>query len=278
MYRVIPAPLSTTTRTGGLIELPLRLADVRHRRFTEPRSRVGGPAITRYFADLTASFGMALDEPERVGPWRADGTTYAEMAAAMLTELGEPDVDLVILATAAPDLDPWRSAATYANHALCERPLLFAVTEQGPAATYTALRLAGDLASRHGLTNALVLAMDQATLPYPVPAGALTGDEAVALVLDRGSGGLYVAQRSNVSAVELSGAVDELVPELVAPWVVAGPKVGTLPGRLPMSQRAPAGLPCTAGWIVQRRPVVWVDHDPLIGDLSVCVAIEEVDR
>jgi hypothetical protein len=275
VYRVAPARLATTTRTGGLIELPLRLADVRYRRFTEPRSRVGGPAITRYFADLTSAF----DVPGMpAGQWQADGTTYAEMAAAMLTDLGAPDVDLVVLATAAPDLDPWRSAATYANHALCERPLLFAVTEQGPAATYTALRLAGDLAGRHGLANVLVLAMDQATLPYPVPPGELSGDAAVALVLGRGSGELFVGQRANVSTIELSGAVDALVPELAAPWVVAGPKVGALPGRLPVSDRAPAGLPCTAGWAVARRPAVWVDHDPAAGDLSVCVAVEEVNR
>jgi hypothetical protein len=276
VYRVTPAPLATTTRDGGgLIELPLRLTDVRYRRFTEHRSRVGGPAITRYFADLTSAFdvpGMAA------GQWQADGTTYAEMAAAMLTDLGAPDVDLVVLATAAPDLDPWRSAATYVNHALCERPLLFRVTEQGPAATYTALRLAGDLAGRHGLRTVLVLAMDQATLPYPVLKDELSGDAAVALVLGRGSGELFVGQRANVSTVELSAAVDALVPELAAPWVVAGPKVGALPARLPVSDRAPLGLPCSAGWAVTQRPAVWVDHDPVAGDLSVCVAVEEVDR
>jgi hypothetical protein len=34
----------------------------------------------------------------------------------------------------------------------------------------------------------------------------------------------------------------------------------------------PAGWPCTAGWDELRRPAVWIDHDPAVGELSVCVA------
>jgi hypothetical protein len=250
--------------------VPLRLAAVRYRRFDQPCSWVGGSAITRYFADLAGACGVPCPTEE----WRASGTAYADMARALLAEVDAEDAGVVVLAMAAPDLDPWRSAATRANHAVDGRPLLFAVTEQGSAAPYTALRLAGDLAGRHGLDSALVLAMDQATLPYhPLPHGAtLAGDAAVALVLRRGEGRLLVGHRTGVSPGDLVAAVDELVPALDRPCVVAGPEVGPLPDRLPVSRRVPAGWPCTAGWDELRRPAVWIDHDPAVGELSVCVA------
>jgi hypothetical protein len=58
-----------------------------------------------------------------------------------------------------------------------------------------------------------------------------------------------------------------------SPVVVAGPKV--LSGRLRVFDRAPVGMPCTAGWAVWQRPAVWV---AAVGDLSLCAVPEEVDQ
>jgi hypothetical protein len=267
MYQAASPTLATRRRTG-LAELPLGLVSVVSRDFTVPRSRVDGTAIADYFSDLADGFGV----PYTGGAsWHAEGNAYPDMVPELLDQLGPEPFDVVVLAAAVPDLDPWRSAATRLNDVLPGSPLLFAVSDQGSGATFTALRLAGEYAARHDYRRALVLGMDQATLPYDTGESVLGGDAAVALVLERGSGTVSVGQVSDVEPGEVPDVLGELLAGVTPATIVAGCGVGMLPG-FDALKRVAAGFPCTGLWTAPRGRTAYLDYDPAHGDLSLCLA------
>jgi 4-hydroxymandelate oxidase len=264
MYQAASPTLALRPRTG-FAELPFGLVSVARREFTEPLSQVDGPAIAGYFADLSGGFGVAYTGG---ASWQASGSAYPDMVAALLADLGSEPFDVVVLAASVPDLDPWRSAATRLTDALPGSPLLFAVSDQGPAATFTAVRLAGEYANRHGFHRALVLAMDQSQLPYDTGDAVLGGDTAIALVLERSAGTVSLGQVNNIGLDQLADVLDDLPSDL---QVVAGNGIGELPSRFTAVDRGPAGFPCTGIWSTPRRLTLFLDYDPERGDLSVCL-------
>jgi hypothetical protein len=170
MYRTAPPAIG---RTNGV--LPLRLERLVRRRFAVGGSRTDDPELHEYFADLAALHGIGY-RPEVLR--RGAGNTFVDMAAAMLT--GLDPVDVVIIAHATPDLDPRVSAGAGASHRFAGKPLVFAVMDQACSAAFTAIRLAGEYVRRHSYRRALVLVLDQSTVPYE-SAEVLDGDAAVAL-------------------------------------------------------------------------------------------------
>lgn len=142
----------------------------------------------RYHRDLVRPYGLDLDSGFLAQP----GPSYGEMGRALLEQAVPPRerVDLLVLAYAVPDLDPGRATATYLSHLCPGRPIAFAVSDQGCAAAFTGLKLIGEHARAGNARRAVLLAVEQPTLPYDpgVPVRLPSGHSGVALVLDGADG------------------------------------------------------------------------------------------
>ncbi|WP_211291364.1 2-hydroxy-acid oxidase [Micromonospora wenchangensis] len=163
----------------------LHLIRAARRVFTGPSTLLDDPKqrarSARYLADLAHPYGLELPD----GPGQeALGRSHAEMAEALIGALVPPHepVDLLVLAFARHDVLPGRATATYLSHLCPGTPLSFAVCDQGPAAVVSGLRLAHAYASPDGGTTALLIAVDQAVLPYRTPTPAPARQQAVAML------------------------------------------------------------------------------------------------
>lgn len=263
MYRTAPAPTE-------LALFPLGLAGVVRRDYPTGTTRIDSDATVRHLSDLCGGYDV---------PYRGDiataGNTFTSMAQDLVSSLPVSSIDLVVVAHDTPDLDHRLAATTYLSEALPASALQFTVSEGGSCTPYTALRLVGAYASRHGYQRALLLLLDQATLPYDTGM-TLSGDSAVGLLLDRSCPrGLTVRQVGGVSSVPA------VLPDLLPPGpfpVIAGPGINPgrdLPLRADVVRHAPIGSPCTATWSClaagPKSPVVLVDYEPRTGELGVCM-------
>ena len=117
-----------------------------------------------YLADMLRPYGLALDPAAGDG----GGRSYGEMAEALIRAAVPPgeQVDLLVLAYRVPDITPGRATATWLSHVCPGRPLAFAVSDPSPAAPFTALRLTRAYAASAGLARALLLVVEQPSLPY----------------------------------------------------------------------------------------------------------------
>lgn len=263
---------------------PLGLARVVHRRFDSGTTRIDDDDAVRHLTDLTNLYGVTYREDIAR---RSTGNTFTGMAGELIDAMSSPDepIDLVVIAHATPDLDNRLAATTYLSHVLPDASLVFAVSEGGTCTPYTALRLAGTYAERHGYQRALVLLMDQATLPYDTGT-TLSGDAAIGLLLQRQCPtGLVLRQVTGVTPATVAEAFEDVLSMVAGPdepvAVIAGAGVDPdrdLPGRAEAVWYAPMGYPCTATWEGLARHlgagtggrVVLIDYEPDTGDLSVC--------
>ncbi|MFI0944276.1 hypothetical protein [Streptomyces sp. NPDC021020] len=179
---LVPGAAAAAAPAGWGVRRAVRLA------FPDPAPRAPDPErderLRVYLTDLLHPYGLALDAQE---PPDRGGHSYGDLAAALIRQAvpaGE-HVDLLVLAYAVPDVTPGRATATWLSHVCPGNPLAFAVADQGPAAAFTALRLAHAYATTAALPRALVLIVEQPALPYepltspgadgpPAPDGAAT--------------------------------------------------------------------------------------------------------
>jgi hypothetical protein len=230
-------------------------------------------ALDVYLADLVRPYGLALRDDDL-----PDGHTYGEMAAELIGDLVPPDepVDLLVLAFAIPDLRPGRATATYLSHVCPGGPLAFAVCDQGSAAAFTGLRLAREYLRGPGCERALLLVVEQATLPYSTVEYAAVPERHAAVGLLCGRSGATrlraLRQYPNFPAAQTA---DLLVREAET----AGPEVSVLLGAgladvagslgSRRVQVAPTGQPHTGvWWELAAEPggdeVLLADYDPLL--------------
>ncbi|WP_173073402.1 hypothetical protein [Phytohabitans rumicis] len=173
-------------------------------------------------------------------------------------------------------------------------PLAFAVSDQGLAAPFTALRLLGTYARGFTHCRALLIILEQSTLPYDVvapPYPPPTRDVGVALLLESGgppagTAGISVRRYAGVTRDRAASA---LVADLAAATpgdgatLLADPGLGPLPriGGHP-HRVAPSGLGCVAPWwLLAQEPVpgttrVLAAHDP--GSNELCVTTIGITR
>jgi 4-hydroxymandelate oxidase len=164
----------------------LRISAGARRAFTGPPAIAARPDhrphLHEYLSDLVRPYQLTL-RPD------GHGHSYGEMAAALIPELVPADrpVGVVVLAFAVPDVRPGRATATYLGELCPGSPLTFAVCDQGAAAGYTGLRLAGEYARAGDCPGALLLVVEQAALPYDagLPVPLPPAHRAVGLRLDR---------------------------------------------------------------------------------------------
>ncbi|MFJ6215758.1 hypothetical protein ACIQGZ_20865 [Streptomyces sp. NPDC092296] len=280
MYQAT-APLLTPSGTDTQHSAPLRLARVVHRAFGPGESRIDDEFSTRHFTDIAGAYGR--DYRPDLAPG-GTGNTFATMSRELVEALG-PDaaeIQVAVVGHVTPDLDCRSAATTYLSDAWPAGPLAFGVSEQGCCTPLTALRLAQAYAARHGLERALVLLLDQATLPYET-GRRLAGDAGIALLLNR-TGTLAVPEPRVLPGVAAERVRDTLAEQLadIGPTtLLVGP--GIDPDRdLPAgsaAHRSATGFPAVGLWadlaasaeLPLRRPAALIDRDPDSGDLAICL-------
>ncbi|MEU0519635.1 hypothetical protein [Streptosporangium sp. NPDC006007] len=294
----------------GLPGTGLRLKRVESRVFGEGRPFLpesASPLLKNYIHDLTGLYGMT----HRRDFLTTTRNSYAEMAGEILSAMAPlpGPVGLVAVATATPDADMLQSPTALLAHAVPGAPLPLGVTDQGVVAPFTALRLIGEFA---GTGHALLVIMDQRSLPYETGAAERPAEDcAVAVLLGGGQTGhtgqigdadapddadtpddaddaddLFLVRRIDVAPGDVRPALAaELAGRERDVTVIARPGLD-LPDGLADVRFAPPGRPCTgiwatladglAGWRSTGRRVVLADYDSTLRYLSLCTV--EVGR
>jgi len=141
------------------------------RAFDDPPFAEPDPALHAYMADMLRAHRLPLAE-ERL----TQGMSYGEMAADLLAAEMTADcpVDVLIFAFAVPDVAPWRATASYLSHMCPGSPFAFAVCDAGAGAPFAALRLILEYASTGGCRRALLVAAEQAAMPFQPPVPVVT--------------------------------------------------------------------------------------------------------
>lgn len=174
------------------------------------------------------------------------GHSFADMCTELVAELrATGDLDLVVLAHVTPDLDPRDSVAG----ALAAPGLLvFAVSDQGRLAPFTALRVAAAFTDR---PRAAVIVLDQAVVPYSDPdLSALdeTDDHAVAIRPELGFH--RVRQWAGVTGDRVAEVLDAALAAEQPDLVILGPALPPPEGyrwrRAPGDQLGTAGFSALA--------------------------------
>jgi hypothetical protein len=256
--------------------------------------------MVRYLADVLSPY----DVPFSFAHFESGNQNcYALLAQRFLAALPAPCApDLVVIAHATADCEPGRSLSGYVTTLLPVPPLCFAVSDQDELSPFSSLNAMRALTAT-GWQRALVLIMDQSTLPYvtrPAPTlGADLADHAVGLLfsMDSRRPGRKLAalwQRRGVPPRGIRQALaeaaatlpafsrtapvtvlvgchicaDDLPPRLWGPGADGGPLVPA--PQAPSCVAAWAGL---AGLPTRAQPgrVIVTEYAPRLGGLGVAV-------
>ncbi|TDD20272.1 hypothetical protein [Nonomuraea diastatica] len=258
----------------------MRLHRIGTRMFGEGRPFLSGRAhelMSSYVEDVTHLHGLPL----RPGYMSTRRNSYAEMAEAMVPELGPlpAPVDVLALASAVPDADLIRSPASLLAELLPGDPFPLGVTDQGVVAPFTALKIL----RTYGASNCLLMVMDQQSLPYDV-----AGTEEMVPLRDCAAALVFTDGGAVAEGFEVRHCT-EIPPERVAGLLaaelgghtalVAGRGLAaTLPNAFEHIRLAPPGLPCTGVWVAlaaalpgwRGRRVAVADYDRTMRNLSIC--------
>jgi 4-hydroxymandelate oxidase len=246
----------------------------------------GEPVLRDYLADLAEPYGVALREDLLAA---GVGHSYGEMGEELLRSLVAEDdpLDLLILPFDIPDVRPGRSTALYLSSVCPGRPEAFAISDQGTAAVFTAIRLAGTYLAAGECRSALVLILEQSALHYE----PLLADGEPAPALPEQHAGVALRFDGAVPVVRQYAYVDadEAVRRVVEfDWSSGELSVFVLGEGLAAADAAvsgevvrPKGQPLTGVWAAyaehaerwsaERRRIVVADYDVGMRTLSLCV-------
>lgn len=198
--------------------------------------------------------------------WLDDGklVNYHDMADTVVRELGPAlaGVDLVITVQASPDSRQQSFPAARLADILPGDPFVFGVSEQGVAGPFLALRMAVDRIGRGLSHRALILVMEQSTLPPDAAAIRPEHDVAVAIVV--GPNGSVPIGRPTITVTGRAGPatavvatgepVDPAVPGDDAAALVVGDNLADLvPGPGVSVTRGGPGHACAGVWLALAR-------------------------
>ncbi len=254
--------------------LPLRVAEVRHRRFHADPENPPLAGMVDFFAERIQPYEVPMAphlHHER------NRNSYSAMSTAVIAP--DEQLDLVVIAHAVPDCDTRLSLGGLLSG---DSRLVLAVSDQGRVAPFTALRIAQSYAASGEFGRVAVLAMDQSSVPYEDPelvALSADTDHAVALFLSS-AGSIGMPSLVHITAVtDPADALELELAALTPDVVVAGTFVPEVPG----GRRAAADQLCTGVWSAlaaelaipgPARRVVVADHEPALGYL--CLAAFDV--
>ena len=262
----------------------------------------------RYLADMLRPYGVPYSETYFES---GNQNSFAFLAERLLGHLaGQEPPDVIVVAHSAPDCEPGRSLSGHLTTLLPNEPLCFAVSDQEGLSPFSALNAIRGLAAP-GWRRALMLVLDQSTLPYAPqlePAGRTApADHVVGLLFsaDAAVPGWSLSalrQRQQVPPEAVHSTLAEIAAELppgpgpAGPspadpvTVLAGPGISAacLPPRLWGAEASdagelltapPSGPPCVAAWAALARVfgsaqagrVIVTQYDPALSGLGVAV-------
>lgn len=280
----------------------LRLHRAGRRVFPETSDLAWDPQLRIFLGDMVRPYGLPLrDDLLTAGA----GHSYAQMGEELVraTVPADEPVDVLVFAHGIHDIRLGQPVALYLSEVCPGTPLAFAVCDQGTAAAFTALRLAGEY-GRAGCPRALLVVAEQTTLHYqpagpaPIPdrhaavallfAPAGPAPLAAVRVLPAVPPADLLARLAAEVAVLAGGRADTTVllgtelSDVVGPAVLAGAaERAELADRLAVRRlrRAPAGQPYTGVWweLAGQLPdraadgglVLLADYDRTLGYLSL---------
>jgi 4-hydroxymandelate oxidase len=159
------------------------------RTFTGPAQFLADPGnrarVGAYLTDMARPYAREVPAAlfgEPLSP--ALGHSYGEMAGALIGQAvsaAEP-IDLLVLAFSVHDLWPSRQTAAYLSSVTPGAPMAFAICDQGSAAAFSGLRIAGEYAASAGVRRALLIVVEQAALPYDCPVAVPSQHRGVAML------------------------------------------------------------------------------------------------
>jgi hypothetical protein len=261
---------------AGPVSAPPRLARAEYLSFgaegrTVLRDQVVRDAIFGYLADMLRPHGVPFDEACFLA---GNQNSYAFLAGQCLTAMREEaEPDLIVLAHATADCESSRSLSGYLTTLFRGEPLCFAISDQGELSPFTALHVLRGFGTSGTSRRALVLVLDQSTLPYvrvPDP-GAGGTDHVLGLLFVTGPGPAgrplaAVWHRPQVTPDKLGQALAEVAAALPAAdpqasevTVVAGEHIAAadlapllravrLRAGVHWLHRTPPGPACVAPW------------------------------
>lgn len=206
---------------------PLRVRGAAGRTFDDVTGQVLNPTLRGYLHDMATPYGLAVRDTvidEGVGH------SYGEMCVPLLAELvnEERPADLLVLATAVPDVRYGRSTATYLSWHCPGAPLAFTVCDQGLLAAFTALHLIDGYARSGACRRAVLLVAEQPTVHHelPVPTPLPDRAAAVGVVLEAGGphGALSVRRHTKIAEHDVAEVLAAEVSRLSGdrPTVLVG--------------------------------------------------------
>ncbi|HEY4023717.1 MAG TPA: hypothetical protein VGM75_33890 [Pseudonocardiaceae bacterium] len=261
----------------------------------ERGSRTGGVRLSgltvRVYRGDRDNRDYSWDEPTSLALLRANGRpedmaimrqwrghAYTAMTADLLDGLARPlpELDLVVLAYQTPDLHVGEAAGCYLAQRCPGDPASFAISQQGPGAAFTALRVADSMHAFGALRAGAVFVLDQTT-PLCEPGTDWRAQLDATVLVEVGTDGPVLLHRT----WEAEGDPVELLANAIGQQDVGRIVVGaTLGARLDRRTQAdprlligPGEHGCTSAFVALEKlwpvtePVLLADYDPDAGRL-----------
>ncbi len=206
-----PAP-----RLAGVSHLTFGPADGPHVFEYPPR-----PDVLRYLADMVTPYGVTYSEQRFMA---GNHNSYAYLGERLLAELGASP-DLLLIAHATADCEPCRWPSGHLSAVCADEPLVFAISDQGELSPFSALRILRGYTTAGWRRDAVLLILDQSTVPYldSRPPKDERTDHAIGLAFgpgtDDGAAGpslTVVAQRYDVTPAGVTPVLAEIAAGLPA--------------------------------------------------------------
>lgn len=249
---------------------PLRVHSAAGRTFDELTGQTLNPTMRGYVNDLAAPYGLAVRE-DLID--QGAGRSYGEMCVPLLDELVPEDrpADLLVLATAIPDVRYGRSTATYLSWHCAGAPLGFTVCDQGLLAAFTALHLVEAYAHTGACGRAVLLVAEQPTVYHELPVPTPLPDRAAAVgVVLEPNGTRSVRRHMKIAEHDVGAVLSRFSGTVLAGAGLAG----SAPASSLVCQE---NQPLTGIWLelARRLPewrgsgeqVVLAEYDPALGHL-----------
>ncbi|GAA2786233.1 hypothetical protein [Saccharopolyspora taberi] len=218
-----------------------------------PRAYHDDPSVLAFYHDLVEPFGSVVDEELlRNGA----NVFHRDIADTLLDdeEIRDLDADLVIVTHALPDVHPFTAVASHMNMRLGGKATSFAISEQGLAAPFTALRVMSGFQRSARSRRAVIAVLEQTTMPthHPLVHDGEPLVDSGALLVFGGDQGLRVdAVESAESVASATERIREIAAAdpggtlvVVGPWDTWADLDGTAEVR-----RVEAGSYCTSVWL-----------------------------
>ncbi len=252
-----------TGQLAGGERATMRVRGAVGRTFDELTGQVLNPTLRGYVADMTAPYGLAVHE-DLID--QGVGHSYGELCAPLLAELVSEDrpADVLVLATAIPDVRFGRSTATYLSWHCPGAPLAFTVCDQGLLAAFTALHLIEGYASSGDCRRAVLVVAEQPTvfheLPVPAPVPDRAAAVGVVLETDGPRGTVSVRRHTRLAEHDVPEALAAEVARLSGdgspPTVLLGPGLAESVGNTRIAAKVPEcreNQPLTGIWLELAR-------------------------